>query len=85
LPPIGLRIERRDQVGNRIFVDWQQRRRAGAVYGGARSVRGTPSRLRRRLRNRSRSIARAIASTRRPASIRYAIVQAEDELASIGM
>src|SRR5262249_37486167 len=34
-PQIGLRIERRDNVGNRIFVDGNNAAALGAVYGGA--------------------------------------------------
>ena len=33
--PIGLKIERRDKVGNRIFIDGNNAAALGAVYGGA--------------------------------------------------
>jgi 2-oxoglutarate ferredoxin oxidoreductase subunit alpha len=35
LSPIGLKIERRDKVGDRIFVDGNNASALGAVYGGA--------------------------------------------------
>jgi 2-oxoglutarate ferredoxin oxidoreductase subunit alpha len=35
LPAIGLRIERREKVGNRIFIDGNNAAALGAVYGGA--------------------------------------------------
>ena len=35
LKPIGLKIERRDKVGGRIFIDGNNAAALGAVYGGA--------------------------------------------------
>ena len=35
LPPIGLRMQRRDNVGDRIFIDGNSAAALGAVYGGA--------------------------------------------------
>jgi 2-oxoglutarate/2-oxoacid ferredoxin oxidoreductase subunit alpha len=85
LPPIGLRIERRDRVGERIFVDGNTAGALGAVYGGATVCAWYPI-------TPSSSFAEAFAKHCRklrsdPAgdANRYAIVQAEDELASIGM
>ncbi len=40
--PIGLRIERRDKVGERIFVDGNNAAALGAVYGGATRLRVVP-------------------------------------------
>ncbi|MBW7859725.1 MAG: 2-oxoacid:acceptor oxidoreductase subunit alpha [Rhodocyclaceae bacterium] len=83
--PIGLRVERSDKVGDWIFIDGNSACGLGAVYGGA-TVAGwypiTPS----------TSVIEAFASYCRKyrtdpdnGHARYAIVQAEDELASIGM
>jgi 2-oxoglutarate ferredoxin oxidoreductase subunit alpha len=83
--PIGLRVERSDKVGDRIFIDGNSACGLGAVYGGA-TVAGwypiTPS----------TSVIEAFSSYCRKYRTdpdngrgRYAIVQAEDELASIGM
>ncbi|HRP75089.1 MAG TPA: 2-oxoacid:acceptor oxidoreductase subunit alpha [Rhodocyclaceae bacterium] len=83
--PIGLRVERTDKVGERIFIDGNSACGLGAVYGGA-TVAGwypiTPS----------TSVIEAFAGYCRKyrtdpdnGLARYAIVQAEDELASIGM
>jgi len=85
LPPIGLRIERRDQVGNRIFVDGNNAAALGAVYGGATVCAWYPITPSSSL---AESFAQHCARYRvDPATgkHRYAIVQAEDELASIGM
>jgi hypothetical protein len=59
-------------------------RRWAASMAAPRSARGIRSRRRRRWPKPSRSLRRSCASTRNRQR-RYAIVQAEDELASIGM
>ena len=59
--------------------------RWAACTAAPRSAPGIRSRPRRRWPRPSRNTAASSASTRRPASNRYAIVQAEDEIASIGM
>jgi 2-oxoglutarate/2-oxoacid ferredoxin oxidoreductase subunit alpha len=84
-PPIGLRVRRADAVGERIFVDGNSAAALGCVYGGATVCAWYPI-------TPSSSVAEAfIAYCRKlrhdPATgeARYAIVQAEDEIASIGM
>jgi 2-oxoglutarate ferredoxin oxidoreductase subunit alpha len=79
--PIGLRLERRDKVGDRIFVTGND----AAALGGATVCAWYPI-------TPSSSLAEAFAShcrryRRDPETkkSRYAIIQAEDELASIGM
>ena len=67
--PIGLKVERRDRVGDRIFVDGNSAAALGAVYGGATVCAWYPI-------TPSSSLAEAFmallpqdsASTRRPAS-----------------
>ncbi len=83
--PIGVRLERRDKVGNRIFVSGNDAAALGAVYGGATVCAWYPI-------TPSSSLAEAFAAhchrlRRDPETKkhRYAIIQAEDELASIGM
>src|SRR5205823_2282791 len=83
--PIGIRLERRDKVGERIFVSGNDAAALGAVYGGATVCAWYPI-------TPSSSLAEAFAAhcqrlRRDPDSKdrRYAIIQAEDELASIGM
>jgi 2-oxoglutarate ferredoxin oxidoreductase subunit alpha len=85
LPRIPLAVERRDKVGQRVFVDGNSAGALGAVYGGATVCAWYPI-------TPSSSLAEAFAAhcrkLRRDAATgenRYAIVQAEDELASIGM
>ncbi|MEZ5765385.1 MAG: 2-oxoacid:acceptor oxidoreductase subunit alpha [Xanthobacteraceae bacterium] len=85
LQPIGLRIERRNDVGDRILLEGNASAALGAVYGGATVCGWYPI-------TPSSSLAEAFASFCKkfrhdPATgeAKYAIVQAEDELASIGM
>ncbi|HEX5321176.1 MAG TPA: 2-oxoacid:acceptor oxidoreductase subunit alpha [Stellaceae bacterium] len=83
--PIGLRLERRDKVGKRIFVNGNDTAALGAVYGGATVCAWYPI-------TPSSSLAEAFSAhcfrLRRDADSKkhkFAIIQAEDELASIGM
>ncbi|MGE0800479.1 MAG: 2-oxoacid:acceptor oxidoreductase subunit alpha [Lautropia sp.] len=85
LPAIGLAVERRDAVGDRIFIEGNAAAALGAVYGGASVCAWYPI-------TPSSSVAEAFESwckklRREPETgrARYAIVQAEDEIASIGM
>jgi 2-oxoglutarate ferredoxin oxidoreductase subunit alpha len=82
--PIGLRVRRASAVGERIFIDGNASVALGCVYGGATVAAWYPI-------TPSSSVAEAFAkqcrSYRKDAdgNSRYAIIQAEDELASIGM
>jgi 2-oxoglutarate/2-oxoacid ferredoxin oxidoreductase subunit alpha len=83
--PIGLRLRRSDKVGERIMVEGNSAAALGAVYGGATVCAWYPI-------TPSSSLAEAFSSHCKrfrvdQATLRrkYAIVQAEDELASIGM
>jgi 2-oxoglutarate ferredoxin oxidoreductase subunit alpha len=83
--PIGLKLERRDKVGNRIFVSGNDAAALGAAYGGATVCAWYPI-------TPSSSLAEAFAAHchryRRDPNTKkqkYAIIQAEDELASIGL
>jgi 2-oxoglutarate/2-oxoacid ferredoxin oxidoreductase subunit alpha len=83
--PIGLRLRRTDAVGNRIFIDGNSAAALGAVYGGATVCAWYPI-------TPSSSLAEAFTRYCHRYRIdpeskrhRFAIVQAEDELASIGI
>ncbi len=82
---IDLKIARADAVGDRIFIEGNNAAGLGAVYGGATVCAWYPI-------TPSTSLAEAFASHCKrhrtdpeTGKSRYAIVQAEDELASIGM
>jgi 2-oxoglutarate ferredoxin oxidoreductase subunit alpha len=84
LPAIGLKVTRADKVGDRIFVDGNTAAGLGAVYGGATVCAWYPI-------TPSTSLAEAFTlyanklRTDSDGKKRFAIVQAEDEIASIGM
>ena len=83
--PIGLRVRRADAIGVRIFLDGNSAAALGAVYGGATVCAWYPI-------TPSSSLADAFARhcarfrvDKETGKNKYAIIQAEDELASIGM
>ena len=85
LSPIGLRVKRASNVGSKIFVDGNSATALGAVYGGATVCAWYPI-------TPSSSLAEAFIKHCQkyrvdPATgrTRFAIIQAEDELASIGI
>ena len=85
LKPLDLQVRRADAVGDRIFVEGNAAAALGAVYGGATVCAWYPI-------TPSTSLAEAFASycaklRKEPetGASRYAIVQAEDEIASIGI
>ncbi|HEV2099639.1 MAG TPA: 2-oxoacid:acceptor oxidoreductase subunit alpha [Stellaceae bacterium] len=83
--PIGLHLVRADKVGDRISITGNDAAALGCVYGGATVAAWYPI-------TPSSSLAEAFANHCRRYRVdpetkkkRYAILQAEDELASIGM
>jgi len=82
--PLGVRLQRSDKVGDRIFLEGNSAAALGAVYGGATMCAWYPI-------TPSSSLAEAFSRhcrkfrTAPDGKARHAIIQAEDELASIGM
>ena len=83
--PLGIRVRRADKVGDQIFVDGNSAAALGCVYGGATVAAWYPI-------TPSSSVAEAFQKYCAKYRVdpatgqnRYAIVQAEDEIASIGM
>jgi 2-oxoglutarate ferredoxin oxidoreductase subunit alpha len=83
--PLDIRLKKTDKVGDRIFVNGNDTAALGAVYGGATVCAWYPI-------TPSSSLAEAFSAHchryRRDADSKqhkFAIIQAEDELASIGM
>jgi 2-oxoglutarate ferredoxin oxidoreductase subunit alpha len=83
--PIGLRVERRDAVGERIFIDGNDAAALGAVYGGATVAAWYPITPSSSLAESFAKWCRKLRTDKATGERRYGIVQAEDELASIGM
>lgn len=82
--PIGLRVQKADAVGDRIFAEGNAAAALGCVYGGATVCAWYPI-------TPSSSLAEAFQKYCQKYRVdsegraRYAVIQAEDEIASIGM
>lgn len=83
--PIGLTVRRADSVGDRIFIDGNSACGLGAVYGGATVAGWYPITPSTSVIEAFTSYCRKFRTDPDNGRARYAIVQAEDELASIGM
>src|SRR5690348_14146029 len=85
LQPLGLRVQRRDAVGDRIFVDGNSAAALGMVYGGATVCAWYPITPSSSLAEAFQKYCGKLRVDPETKQHRYAIVQAEDEIASIGM
>jgi 2-oxoglutarate ferredoxin oxidoreductase subunit alpha len=83
--PIGLRVERSNGVGEQIFINGNDACGLGAVYGGATVCSWYPITPSTSVVESFTSYCRKFRTDPDNGQARYAIVQAEDELASIGM
>ncbi|RAI59731.1 2-oxoacid:acceptor oxidoreductase subunit alpha [Roseicella frigidaeris] len=83
--PIGLQLARADAVGNRIYVEGNAAAALGAVYGGATVCAWYPITPSTSLAEAFERHCKRLRTEPETGRKRYAIMQAEDELASIGM
>ncbi|HEY8554501.1 MAG TPA: 2-oxoacid:acceptor oxidoreductase subunit alpha [Burkholderiales bacterium] len=83
--PIGLRVRRANAVGDRIFVDGNSAAALGAVYGGATVCAWYPITPSSSLAEAFIRYCQRLRIDPETGKRRYAVVQAEDELASVGM
>ncbi|MBV8576598.1 MAG: 2-oxoacid:acceptor oxidoreductase family protein, partial [Acetobacteraceae bacterium] len=83
--PGGLRVRRSDRVGDRIFVDGNTAAALGCIYGGATVAAWYPITPSSSLAEAFERYCQRLRSESETGRKRYAILQAEDELASIGM
>lgn len=83
--PLDIRLERRDLVGNRILVDGNSACGLGAVYAGATVAAWYPITPSTSVVEAFNEYAQALRVDAETGRKNYAIVQAEDELAAIGM
>ena len=85
LPSIGLRVKRANAVGSKIFLEGNSAAALGCVYAGATVAAWYPitpsSSLAEAFSRHCRNYRHDAASGK----ARYAVIQAEDELASIGI
>lgn len=83
--PIGLRLKRTDKVGDRILIEGNAAAALGAVYGGATVCAWYPITPSSSLAEGFAKYCSKFRHDPETKQARYAIVQAEDEIASIGM
>ena len=83
--PIGLRVVRADQVGDQIFTDGNSAAALGCVYGGATVAAWYPITPSSSVPEAFQKYCDKFRIDPATGQHRFAIVQAEDELASIGM
>jgi 2-oxoglutarate ferredoxin oxidoreductase subunit alpha len=83
--PLGIRLRHSDQVGDRISIDGNAAAALGAVYGGATVCAWYPITPSTSLAEAFQRYCRRFRQEKETGANRYAIIQAEDELASIGM
>jgi 2-oxoglutarate ferredoxin oxidoreductase subunit alpha len=83
--PIAYRIERRDNVGNKILIDGNEACGLGAVYGGATVSAWYPITPSTSIIDNFSRYCRKFRIDPETGEKNFAILQAEDELAAIGM
>lgn len=83
--PLGVRLERRDNVGDKILIDGNTACGLGAVYGGATVVAWYPITPSTSVVEGFETYAKRLRVDPATGKQNFAIVQAEDELAAIGM
>src|SRR5512132_1200801 len=85
LQPIGLKVRKSDRVGNKVFLEGNSAAALGCVYGGATVAAWYPITPSSSMADAFGRHCRKFRTDPDSGRSRYAIVQAEDELASIGM
>jgi len=83
--PLGIRVQRADNVGERIFVDGNTAAALGCVYGGATVCAWYPITPSSSLAEAFQKYCMKYRVDAESGTNKFAIVQAEDEIASIGM
>jgi 2-oxoglutarate ferredoxin oxidoreductase subunit alpha len=83
--PLGIRLERSDAVGDRIFIEGNSAAALGAVYGGATVCAWYPITPSSSLADAFTGHCKRLRVDPATKQNKFAIVQAEDELASIGV
>ncbi|MCA6223747.1 MAG: 2-oxoacid:acceptor oxidoreductase subunit alpha [Phenylobacterium sp.] len=85
MAPLGLQVRRADAVGDRIFIERNQAAGLGAVYGGATVCAWYPITPSTSLAEAFTSYCQDLRVDPQTGKANFAIVQAEDEIASIGV
>jgi 2-oxoglutarate ferredoxin oxidoreductase subunit alpha len=85
LKPLKLQVRRADKVGDRIYVEGNAAAALGAVYGGATVCAWYPITPSTSLAEAFTGYCQELRVDPETGKARYAIIQAEDEIASIGV
>jgi 2-oxoglutarate ferredoxin oxidoreductase subunit alpha len=83
--PLDIRVERRDLIGDRIMVDGNAACGLGAVYGGATVAAWYPITPSTSVVEAFEKYAKKMRTDQETGRKNYALIQAEDELAAIGI
>ena len=83
--PLGIRVKRSDRVGDQIFTDGNSAIALGCIYGGATVAAWYPITPSSSVPEAFQKYCEKFRVDPETGQHRFAIVQAEDELASIGM
>src|SRR6202021_2733984 len=83
--PLPIRLKRSDAVGDRIFIEGNSAAALGAVYGGATVCAWYPITPSSALADAFATHCKKLRNDPQTGKANYAIVQGEDELASIGI
>ncbi len=83
--PLGIRVRRADMVGNQIFTDGNSAAALGCIYGGATVAAWYPITPSSSVPEAFQKYCEKFRIDPSTGQHRFAIIQAEDELASIGM
>jgi len=83
--PLGIRVKRANTVGDRIFIEGNSAAALGCVYGGATVAAWYPITPSSSLAEAFSRHCRKFRTDPATGKARYAIIQAEDELSSIGI
>ena len=84
-PGVGLKVRRADAVGKRIFMEGNAATALGCVYGGATVCAWYPITPSSGVAEAFISYCKKLRHEPETGAARYAVLQAEDEIASIGM
>jgi 2-oxoglutarate/2-oxoacid ferredoxin oxidoreductase subunit alpha len=82
---MGLKVKRADNVGDKIFIDGNSAAALGCVYGGATVCAWYPITPSSSLAEAFTAYCSRLRTDKETGKRKYAIIQAEDELASIGI
>jgi len=83
--PLGLRLERRDNVKDNILIDGNTACALGAIYAGATVAAWYPITPSTSVVNSFEAYAKRLRIDKKTGLNKFTVIQAEDELAAIGM